>query len=70
MVEGRHTGQPCTSGLTLENSMVSLRRQGSNYLGEQAVVMVMSLGLKFGVYGAELSHVVNLWKVERQPWST
>jgi len=44
MVEGRHTGKPSTSGLTMEDSKASLRRQGSNYLGEQAVVKVLSTG--------------------------
>jgi len=50
MVERRHNGQPNTSSLTTENSTVSLRRQQSDNLGEQHLVMIMSPELKFVVY--------------------
>jgi len=47
VVKRRHAGQPHTSGLTMENSMVSLRRQESDYLGEQAIVLVLGPGSEF-----------------------
>jgi len=57
MVEGRHAGQPSTSDLTMENSMMSLGRQG-NYLAEQAAMKVLSPGSKFIAYSTKLSKKV------------
>ncbi len=58
--EGRHTGQPSTSSLTMENSMASLGRQWSDNLSEQVLVMITSLGLKFiTTYSTELCLVVS-----------
>jgi len=39
--------------------MASLVRQGSNYLGEQAAVKVLSHGLKFIAYSTKLSKVAS-----------
>jgi len=59
MVKGRHTSQPGTSSLAMEDSAVSLRRQGSDYLSEQVAVLVLSLGAKFATYSTKLSKVVS-----------
>ncbi len=59
MVEGRHTVQPSTSSLTTENSMASLKRQWSDNLSEQVLVMITSPGLKFIAYSTELCLVVS-----------
>jgi len=59
MVKGRHTSQPGTSSLAMEDSAASLRRQGSDYLSEQVAVLVLSLGAKFATYSAKLSKVVS-----------
>ncbi len=50
--------------------MASLGRQQYNNLSEQALVMIMSLGLKFIAHSIELYLVVKRVKVGRQPWST
>jgi len=59
MVKRRYASNPCTSSLTMKNSTVCLRRQGSYYLSEQVMVMVISLGVKFAVYSTKLSKVVS-----------
>ncbi len=45
--------------MTIENSMVNLRRQGSDYLSEQVVVVFHSQGSKFAAYSTKLSKVVS-----------
>ncbi len=62
MVERRHTGQPSTSGLSMENSMVGLGRQWSDNLSKQVLVMIMSPGLKFITNSTELCLVVSRMK--------
>jgi len=59
MVKQRHTSQPGTSSMTMENSMASLRRQGSDYLSEQVIVVFCSPGSKFAAYSTKLSKVVS-----------
>jgi len=55
----RYAGQPTTSSLNMENSTVSLRRQRSDYLGEQVIVLFLSLGSNFVAYSTKLSKVVS-----------
>jgi len=46
-------------GLTTDNSMVSLRRQGSEYLGEQVMMLILSPGSKFVAYSTKLGKVIS-----------
>jgi len=62
IVEGRHTGQPSTSSLTMEKSAASRRRQQSKNLSEQVLVVITSPGLKFSAYSSELFLVVKRMK--------